>query len=258
MFQVRLSGLTPTESLPLFDINPDHPDAPLTRVLQLQCRALAAVPHEFRAVGTWLNYDCALLPYLDDEEDRSRVLDDIGRARTALDHVMRYFDLSADIPDYHPDALAWFHGCLARAPKQADPFRETARMLFHVQDVAINQPSRTKAVHRDTSHYIITELAPEIVGLLDILNAEVEAQEQSRVAYAETMRAKADAAVADIQSVSKMVRLISLNASVEAARAGDAGRAFAVIASEVKAMSEAIQTSARSVTGTVRDLTERL
>ncbi|WP_254684999.1 methyl-accepting chemotaxis protein [Tateyamaria omphalii] len=239
-------------------MDPNDPDAPLTRVLQLQCRALAAVPHEFRAVGTWLNYDCALLPYLDDEEDRARVVADIGRARAALDAVMRYFDLSADIPEYHPGALDWFRDCLNRAPQRAEPFRVTAGKLLRLHDVALDDPKRAKALHRETSHYIITELAPEIVALLDILTGEVEAQEQSRVAYAETMRARADAAVTDILSISKMVRLISLNASVEAARAGDAGRAFGVIASEVKAMSEAIQTSAGTVTVTVRDLADRL
>ncbi|WP_299656146.1 methyl-accepting chemotaxis protein [uncultured Tateyamaria sp.] len=232
--------------------------APLSRLLQLQCRALAAVPHEFRAVGTWLNYNCALLTQLDDVEHRERVLADMNDARTALDKVMLYFDLNSDIPDVHPQALEWFRSCLQRAPQKSEPFRKTANMLSHVQDVVLNDPAAAKNIHRDTSHYIITQLAPEIVALLDILNAEVEQQEQDRVHYAEQLRSKADAAVSDIKSISKMVRLISLNASVEAARAGDAGRAFGVIASEVKAMSEAIQTSANTVTGTVRDLSDRL
>jgi len=237
---------------------PEAPAAPLTRLLQLQCRALAAVPHEFRAVGTWLNYDCALLPHLDDAADRSRVLDDMARARAGLDNVMRYFDLSAEIPEYDARALDWFRTCLNRAPQRSEPFRTVASMLYRLQDAAVNEPASIKSVHRETSHYIITELGPEIVALLDILNTEVEAQEATRVKFAEQMRGKADAAIAEIQSISQMVRLISLNASVEAARAGDAGRAFGVIASEVKAMSEAIQMSAGTVTNTVRDLTDRL
>ena len=236
----------------------DAKDAPLTRTLQLQCRALAAVPHEFRAVGTWLNYDCALLPHLDDPDDRARVIEDMARARAGLDDVMRYFDLSADIPEYEPQALSWFRTCLNRAPQKAEPFRVTAKMLYDLQQVATEGHPSLKQVHRDTSHYIMENLGPEIVGLLSILNAEVEEQEETRVKYAADMHAKADAAVADITSISQMVRLISLNASVEAARAGEAGRAFGVIASEVKAMSEAIQTSAGTVTKTVRDLTDRM
>lgn len=238
--------------------NQDVSDASLSRVLQLQCRALAAVPHEFRAVGTWLNYNCVLLSQLEDAEHRARVLVDIESARAALDSVMPYFDLDSDVPDVHPQALAWFRNCLQRAPQKAEPFRITANMLFRVQDVVVHKPGTTQMMHRDTSRYIITELAPEITALLDILDAEVEQQEQDRLRYAEKMRAKADAAVSDILSVSKMVRLISLNASVEAARAGEAGRAFGIIATEVKAMSEAIQNSASTITGTVRDLTDRL
>lgn len=245
----------------MFDVIAPEPlasDTPLTRILQLQCRALAAVPHEFRAVGTWLNYNCALLSHIDDPDDRARVLADMARARTGLEQVMRFFDLSADIPEYEPHAVAWFRDCLNRAPQKSEPFRVTAHMLYDLQAVATEDCATIRQVHRDTSFYIMTQLGPEIIGLLDVLNTEVEAQELLRIKFTTDMRAKADAAVADIQSISQMVRLISLNASVEAARAGDAGRAFGVIATEVKAMSEAIQRSATSVTGTVRDLTDRL
>ncbi|WP_152612910.1 methyl-accepting chemotaxis protein [Tateyamaria sp. ANG-S1] len=238
--------------------DPAASDAPLTRLLQLQCRALAAVPDEFRAVGTWLNYDCALLPHLDSEEDRARILEDMQLARVNLMRVMQYFDVSAEIPGYHTDALTWFRDCLGRAPQKSDPFRVTANMLFELHDKVQSDPVAAKAMHRDVSQYILMQFAPEFMSLMKLLKAEEEAQEQVRIQYAERMRAKADAAIADIKSVSKMVRLISLNASVEAARAGEAGRAFGVIASEVKAMSESIQTSASTVTATVRDLTDRI
>ncbi|MEO0391005.1 MAG: methyl-accepting chemotaxis protein [Pseudomonadota bacterium] len=49
-----------------------------------------------------------------------------------------------------------------------------------------------------------------------------------------------------------------MNASVEAARAGAAGKAFAVIAGEVKALSESVDGSAQIATDTLRALTDRL
>lgn len=49
-----------------------------------------------------------------------------------------------------------------------------------------------------------------------------------------------------LEYIGKHVRLVSLNASVEAARAGDAGRGLAVIATEFKTLAEEIQSLATS------------
>ncbi|WP_299146212.1 methyl-accepting chemotaxis protein [uncultured Tateyamaria sp.] len=249
----------------MFDASPapvetsaDDRDVPLSRALQLQCRALAAVPHEFRAVGTWLNYNCAMIPHLDDDTERQKMLDDAKLARAALDEVMPYFDFNANLPDYHPDAVAWFRDCLRRSPGQCAPFVQTARMLHALQHVVETDPTRSLPAQREISCYIVDTLAPEISAVLDILRQAMEAQEIQRKAWAEQQRREADTAVGRIQSISKMVRLISLNASVEAARAGETGKAFGVIAHEVKALSEAIRESAGKVTTTVHSLTDRL
>ncbi|MEL6450200.1 MAG: methyl-accepting chemotaxis protein [Pseudomonadota bacterium] len=236
----------------------DQPDMPLSRALQLQCRALAAVPHEFRAVGTWLNYNCAVIPGIENAEERARLFDDMKKARAALDTVMPYFSFDSTLPDFHPDAVAWFRDCLKKSPKQAEPFRRMAQMLRSVQEVVETDTARAAARQRALSAYILKDLAPEIIALLDILDTALEQQERQRQEWAEKMRKEADDAVARIQTISQMVRLISLNASVEASRAGDAGKAFGVIAHEVKALSESIRASAGKVTGTVHALTERL
>jgi hypothetical protein len=60
--------------------------------------------------------------------------------------------------------------------------------------------------------------------------------------------------LARLEYIGKHVRLVSLNASVEAARAGDAGRGLAVIATEFKTLAEEIQvlaTRARSQMDTI-------
>ncbi|HTQ98481.1 MAG TPA: methyl-accepting chemotaxis protein, partial [Candidatus Acidoferrum sp.] len=53
----------------------------------------------------------------------------------------------------------------------------------------------------------------------------------------QTKRAVRDA-IESIDSVSQKVKLISLNASIEASHAGDKGRGFSVIAAEIRALSE--------------------
>lgn len=44
-------------------------------------------------------------------------------------------------------------------------------------------------------------------------------------------------AVRDIQSISRMIHLISINASIEASRVGEVGRGFGVIATEIQSLS---------------------
>lgn len=67
---------------------------------------------------------------------------------------------------------------------------------------------------------------------LDIKKGDIEGARQTLVS-----------AFSEIRKISTSVRLTAINASVEAARAGDAGRGFSVIASEVKSHAEGIQTA---------------
>lgn len=57
-----------------------------------------------------------------------------------------------------------------------------------------------------------------------------------------------------IKDISDQTHLLALNASIEAARAGDAGRGFSVVAQQVKKLSEQSASSATVITGFVREI----
>ncbi len=64
--------------------------------------------------------------------------------------------------------------------------------------------------------------------------------------------------VVDIQKINKQTNLLSLNATIEAMRAGDEGKSFAVVAEEVKAVSLTINRLAQSMYLKIDDITQSI
>ncbi|MCR4689883.1 MAG: cache domain-containing protein [Lachnospiraceae bacterium] len=60
-----------------------------------------------------------------------------------------------------------------------------------------------------------------------------------------------------ITGIATQTNLLSLNASIEAARAGDAGRGFGVVATEIKTLAEQSGSSAERILSVVKEITEQ-
>ncbi len=105
----------------------------------------------------------------------------------------------------------------------------------------------------DTSLNLVKESigsVEEILTMIDELNKVVE-ESSARIKELVDLSGQIEEFASVISSISKKTNILSLNASIEAARAGDQGRGFAVVASEVRNLASQSAKSSKEITDTI-------
>ncbi len=127
------------------------------------------------------------------------------------------------------------------ATAQAVAVQALARQL---QDVTRAQAGIAEEVDRGlqaVAHvgHAVQGVGTEVGGIIDTLKGVSEAAQQ-------------------ITQVALQTRLVAFNASVEAKRAGEAGRGFGVVADAVKDLAAQVESSSKAIMGTVAKLSQRV
>jgi methyl-accepting chemotaxis protein len=87
---------------------------------------------------------------------------------------------------------------------------------------------------------------------------EVAQQVAAEVAGIVSVLQQVSNAASDITQIALQTRLVAFNASVEAKRAGEAGRGFGVVADAVKDLAGRVEVSSKTIMGTLKQLDQRI
>jgi hypothetical protein len=101
------------------------------------------------------------------------------------------------------------------------------------------------------TRFVAGELLRALNEVTDNISKTLQSQLDARSLHEDQTRKAVKSAIESIDSVSKRVKLISLNASIEASHAGEMGRGFSIIAAEIRTLSEE---AARATQGIMKQM----
>jgi methyl-accepting chemotaxis protein len=127
-------------------------------------------------------------------------------------------------------------------------------MTATVQEVARNAEQASRAAaDADGQARAGDKVVAEAIAQIERLAAEV-ARSTDAMSHLQQESNKIGSVMDVIKAVAEQTNLLALNAAIEAARAGEAGRGFAVVADEVRGLAQRTQKSTEEIEGLVAGL----
>lgn len=151
---------------------------------------------------------------------------------------------------------------LSSRQKQEKAAQEQREVMAHLKNGTQEMGEKTKEISENAAQNIarLDQIAlaikklQESVDKIDSEQKHYEEQFKNLILQTKTITSK----INDIQDISQQTNLLSFNASIEAARAGQAGVGFRVIANEVKKLSGETSKTSDEINRNVENLSESI
>lgn len=114
------------------------------------------------------------------------------------------------------------------------------------------QTTEQSSARAQDSRRFIRSMAEEMQRVAEVVGTTAE-----QVSDLQQLSQRISGVVAVIREVAEQTNLLALNAAIEAARAGEQGRGFAVVADEVRKLAERTATSTQEIVATINDIQQR-
>ncbi len=168
-------------------------------------------------------------------------------AKTTEDFVKTTMDINSAMNEIEQGVM-----------QQANDAERCLSQMDHLSKMIVMMSDNTKEVNK------IVETTKDSIGQGTVITKQLNEQTKSTIDITSNIvqeigdlaekSKRIHSIINIINEISNQTNLLSLNASIEAARAGDVGRGFAVVASEIRNLSEQIKNQINDINDIVDDI----